>query len=223
MKLLKKGWQKNPNILGKVTGEYEIRTFKGNQRVRSPIAPQFQTLRRSPNIQKGSQKSDSNLGEMFYMEPNDTNFRRVQNMQNMSPLNDSNNINMRSPLKESNYENIQGNIMMPPNNNLISNQNYFMNNNNFDNSRSPNRINIGESPQENDYTIKSINRGQNIFNQNSPLNNNTGDRSYNMILNDTTGNIFLDQPMQQVESNQINENSNEIDQIPNPQNQREIL
>ena len=161
MKLFKKGWQKNPNILGKVTGEYEIKTFKGNQRVRSPIAPQFQTMRRSPNIQKGSQKSDSNLGEMFYMEPNDTNFRRVQNNQNMSPLNDSNNINMRSPLKESNYEYNEGNIMMPPNNNLI--------------------------------------------------------------LNDATGNIFLDQPMQQVEYNQTNENSNIIEQGPNLNNQRELL
>ena len=223
MKLFKKGWQKNPNILGKVTGEYEIKTFKGNQRVRSPIAPQFQTMRRSPNIQKGSQKSDSNLGEMFYMEPNDTNFRRVQNNQNMSPINDSNNINMRSPLKESNYEYNQGNIMMPPNNNLLSNQNYIMNNNNFDNTRSPNRINIGESPQDNDYIIRSINRGQNNYTQNSPMNNNAGDRSYNMILNDTTGNIFLDQPMQQVEYNQTNENSNIIEQGPNLNNQRELL
>ena len=55
------------------------------------------------------------------------------------------------------------------------------------------------------------------------MNNNPGDRSYNMILNDTTGNIFLDQPMQQVEYNQTNENSNIIEQGPNLNNQRELL
>ena len=81
-----------------------------------------------------------------------------------------------------------------PNMNLLNNQNYLMNVNNIDDSRSPRRINIGESPQEVDYTIKSINQVQNNINQNSPQNNNIGDRSYNMILNDT-GNIFLDQPM----------------------------
>ena len=83
MKLFKKGGQKYQNILGKVTGEYEIRTFKGNQRNRSPVGPPFQPMRRSPNIKKNSQNSDSNLGEMFYIEPNDSNFRRGQNM---SPL-----------------------------------------------------------------------------------------------------------------------------------------
>ena len=217
MKLFKKGGQKHPNILGKVTGEYEIKTFKGNQRLRSPVGPPFQTMRRSPNIKKGSQKSDSNLGEMFYVDPNDSNFRRGQNM---SPLNDSNNINIntRSPIKEQNYEYNQGNMMnIGPNMNLLNNQNYLMNVNNIDDSRSPRRINIGESPQEVDYTIKSINQVQNNINQNSPQNNNIGDRSYNMILNDT-GNIFLDQPMQQVGYNQINE----TDQIPNQMNQREL-
>ena len=198
MKLLKKGGQKNLNILGKVTGEYEIKTFKGNQRIRSPIGPPFQPVRRSPNIKKASQNSDSNLGEMFYVDPNDSNFRRGQNM---SPLNDSNNMNMntRSPYKDSNYDynyNYNRNKMMTiaPNNN----RNY-----------------LGESPQELDYNMRSIpqmrnNNMNNLNNTNinspQPQNNLTADRSYNMILNDT-GNIFLDQPMQQVGyTNQTTEN-----------------
>ena len=213
MKLFKKGGQKNLNILGKVTGEYEIKTFKGNQRIRSPIGPSFQTMRRSPNIKKNSQNSDSNLGEMFYVEPNDSNFRRGQNM---SPLNDSNNINTGSPYKEPNYEYNQGRMMnMQPNMNMLNNRNYLMNNN-IDDSRSPKTINVGETPQDIDY-----NRIRNNLNSNSPQiqNNYAGDRSYNMLLNDT-GNIFLDQPLQQVGyNNQINENDG---LIPNPQNQRDL-
>ena len=207
MKLFKKGGQKYQNILGKVTGEYEIKTFKGNQRIRSPIGPPFLPMRRSPNIKKNSQNSDSNLGEMFYVEPNDANFGRGQNM---SPLNDSNNLNTRSPLKEPNYEYNQGKMRtIAPNMNLIhTNRNYLMNNNNLDNSRSPKTINVGESPQEVDYNMRSIPQMRNNMNTGSPLpqNNYTGDRSYNMLLNDT-GNIFLDQPMQQVGfNNQLNEN-----------------
>ena len=188
MKLHKKGGQKYPSIAGRVTGEYEIRTFKGNQRVRSPMENTFQPMRRSPNIKKESQKSDSNFGEMFYVEPNDSNFRRGQNM---SPLNDSNNITSRSPLKESNYDNIRGKVINMNNRvqnmNILNNPNYIPNTN-MEESRSP-------SPPEQEYNYMSINRIQN--NSNSPQNNYVGDGSYNMILNDT-GNIFLDQPMQQV-------------------------
>ena len=203
MKLYKKGGQKNLNILGKVTGEYEIKTFKGNQRVRSPIGPPYQTIRRSPNVKKESQKSDSNLGEMFYVEPNDSNFKRGQNM---SPLNDSNNLNTRSPIKEPSYEYNQGGVVnMAPNMNLLNNQNYLMNNTNIEDSRSPRRINMGESPQEIDYNQRSINDTKNNITQNSPRMNYVGDGSYNMMLNDT-GNIFLDQPMQQIGYNQVNEN-----------------
>ena len=189
MKLFKKGGQKYPNISGRVTGEYEIRTFKGNQRIRSPVGNTFQPVRRSPNTKKESQKSDSNLGEMFYVEPNDSNFKRGQNM---SPLNDSNNnMNTRSPLKETNNEYSKGKVINLNNNaqnmNTLNNPNYLMNNN-FEDSRSP-------SPPELEYNMRSINRVKN--NSNSPQNNYVGDRSYNMILNDT-GNIFLDQPLQQV-------------------------
>lgn len=127
---------------------------------------------------------------MFYVEPNDANFGRGQNM---SPLNDSNNLNTRSPLKEPNYEYNQGKMRtIAPNMNLINtNRNYLMNNNNLDNSRSPKTINVGESPQEVDYNMRSIPQMRNNMNTGSPLpqNNYTGDRSYNMLLNDT-GNIF---------------------------------
>ena len=224
MKLYKKGGQKNLNILGKVTGEYEIKTFKGNQRVRSPIGPPYQTIRRSPNIKKESQKSDSNLGEMFYIEPNDSNFKRGQNM---SPLNDSNNLNTRSPIKEPSYEYNQGGVVtMAPNMNLLNNQNYLMNNTNIEDSRSPRRINMGESPQEIDYNQRSINDTKNNITQNSPRMNYVGDGSYNMMLNDT-GNIFLDQPMQQIGYNQVNENdlnANAIDrrEIQYPMNPRDF-
>jgi hypothetical protein len=67
---------------------------------------------------------------------------------------------------------------------------------NRERSRSPKTINIGESPQEMEYNIKTFNRRLKNNINNSPQNNYIGERSYNMMLNDT-GNIFLDQPMQQ--------------------------
>ena len=42
------------SILSNVIGECEIKTFKGNQRVNSPIVPKFQTKIQNQNIQKGS-------------------------------------------------------------------------------------------------------------------------------------------------------------------------
>ena len=78
-------------------GDYEIRTFTGNQRTRSPIQGYAQNYRRSPMRIYEQGTSESGMGEMIYLEPNETNFRRGQNM---SPLNDSRNMIMRSPIPQ---------------------------------------------------------------------------------------------------------------------------
>ena len=97
MKIMKKNGQKYPNNLYRAGGEYEIKTFTANQRNRSPIEfPQniTQNIRRSPNRIYEQGTSESALGEMIYLEPNEINYRIGQNM---SPLNDSRNMIMRSP------------------------------------------------------------------------------------------------------------------------------
>ena len=88
--------QQNINV-NRVTGDYEIRTFTGNQRSRSPIEAYSQNFRRSPMRAYEQGTSESAQGEMIYLDPNETNFRRGQNM---SPLNDSRNIIMRSPVTQ---------------------------------------------------------------------------------------------------------------------------
>ena len=189
--------QPNNNI-NRVTGDYEIRTFTGNQRSRSPIEAYSQNYRRSPMPPYEQGTSESLMGEMIYVDPNDTNFRRGQNM---SPLNDSRNVIMRSPITQNmrneygsggivnmsqqiNYSQIP---RMQQSSIEIERKERF--------SRSPKTINIGESPQEVEYNIRTLNRGR-ANNMNSPQNNFVADRSYNMLSNET-GNIFLDQPMQQ--------------------------
>ena len=97
MKIMKKNGQKYPNNLYRVGGEYEIKTFTSSQRNRSPIELSqniTQNIRRSPNRIYEQGTSESALGEMIYLEPNETNYRIGQNM---SPLNDSRNMIMRSP------------------------------------------------------------------------------------------------------------------------------
>ena len=188
--------QQNIN-LNRVTGDYEIRTFTGNQRSRSPIEGYSQNFRRSPMRAYEQGTSESAQGEMIYLDPNETNFRRGQNM---SPLNDSRNIIMRSPVTQ-NIRNEYGSggiINMSQHINYsqvprvqqttveIERKERF--------SRSPKTINIGESPQEVEYNIRTLNRGR--MHNMSPPANIVADRSYNMMSNET-GNIFLDQPMQQ--------------------------
>ena len=189
--------QQNIN-LNRVTGDYEIRTFTGNQRSRSPIEAYSQNYRRSPMRPYEQGTSESGLGEMIYVDPNETNFRRGQNM---SPLNDSRNIIMRSPVTQ-NIRNEYGSggiINMSQQINYsqiprvqqttveIERKERF--------SRSPKTINMGESPQDVEYNIRTLNRGG-MNNMNSPQGNFAGDRSYNMISNET-GNIFLEQQNQQ--------------------------
>ena len=186
------------NNRNNITGDYEIRTFTGNQRSRSPIEAYSQNFRRSPMPPYEQGTSESLIGEMIYVDPNDTNFRRGQNM---SPLNDSRNIIMRSPITQ-NMRNEYGSGGIV---NMSQQINYSQiprmqqttveveRKERF--SRSPKTINVGESPQEVEYNIRTLNRGR-MNNMNSPQGNFAGDRSYNMMSNEG-GNIFLDQPLQQ--------------------------
>ena len=184
----------------RVQTDYEKRTFTGNERNRSPMETYGQNYRRSPMRIYEQGTSESGMGEMIYLEPNETYNRRGQNM---SPLNDSRNMIMRSPVQQGirkDYGN--GGII-----NISRKLNYMQNqipqqiNNDIERremlSRSPKTINIGESPQEIEYNIKTINSGRmNNLDMNSPRPNFLNERSYNYMSNET-GNIFLDQPMQQ--------------------------
>ena len=92
-------------------------------------------------------------------------------------------------------------------------------------SRSPKTINVGESAQDMEYNIKTFNKRNNNLNMmNSPQNNFIGDRSYNMNSNET-GNIFLDQPMQQAynqQNEQFNFGLNDPRNVTIDQNSREM-
>ena len=196
-----------PNMnMNRVTGDYEIKTFTGNQRSRSPIEAYSQNYRRSPIRAYEQGTSESAQGEMIYLDPNDTNFRRGQNM---SPLNDSRNIIMRSPVTQ--------NIRNEYGSGGIINMSQHMNYSHIPRvqqatveierkerfSRSPKTINIGESPQEVEYNMRTLNRGR--MPNMSPPGNIVADRSYNMMSNET-GNIFLDQPLQQGGVNYMQQN-----------------
>ena len=180
-------------------GDYEIRTFTGNQRNRSPIQQYAQNYRRSP-MRIYEQGSESAMGEMIYLEPNETHFQRGQNM---SPLNDSRNMIMRSPIQQG-VRNEYGNggiVNMSQHYNYMQNQRVQQRNNDMERrevlSRSPKTINAGESPQEVEYNVKTLNSGRmNNMNMNSTKPNFLNDRSYNMMSNET-GNIFLEQNMPQ--------------------------
>ena len=184
----------------RMQGDYEIRTFTGNQRNRSPMQPYAQNYRRSPMRIYEQGTSESGMGEMIYLEPNETNYRREQNM---SPLNDSRNLIMRSPITQG-VRNEYGNggiVNMSQQLNYLQNQRSQKKSNDIEGremlSSSPKTLNIGESPQEIEYNMRTINSGgMNNNNMNSPRPNFLNDRSYNMMLNET-GNIFIDQPMQQ--------------------------
>ena len=227
MKVIKKIGQKCPSNVNRVTGEYQIRTVAGNQRNRSPIEATSLNMRRSPNRIDEQLNSDSALEEMIYLDPNEANFRRGQNM---SPLNDShNNMVTPSPNEGNRNDYTSGGIV-----NMTQRMNYLHHpryqQNNMDDrketsSRSPKTINVGESAQDMEYNIKTFNKRNNNLNMmNSPQNNFIGDRSYNMNSNET-GNIFLDQPMQQAysqQNEQFNLGLNDPRNVTIDQNSREM-
>ena len=107
MQVIKKSGQNYPNNVNRIQGDYEIRTFT-NQRNPSPNLASSQNIGRSPISIYDQGNSESALGEMFYLEPNETNFR---NAQNMSPLNDSRNMILRSPIEGNRNEIGSGGII----------------------------------------------------------------------------------------------------------------
>ena len=226
MKVIKKTGQKYPSNVNRVTGEYQIRTVAGNQRNRSPIEASSQNMRRSPNRIDEQLNSDSAFEEMI-VDPNEANFRRGQNM---SPLNDShNNMVTPSPNEGNRNDYTSGGIVnMTQRMNFLRHPRYQQNNmddRKETSSRSPKTINVGESAQDMEYNIKTFNKRNNNLNMmNSPQNNFIGDRSYNMNLNET-GNIFLDQPMQQAynqQNEQFNFGLNDPRNVTIDQNSREM-
>ena len=182
---------------------YEVRTFTTNIRNRSPMANQSNYIRRSP-MKKEQRPNDSGYGEMMYIESNDMNYRGEE----MSQI--QNNYIMRSPInREEVYAPYRQEFDRAQ---LETSQNIRMNNIgripqfNLDMdrrrerlSRSPKTINIGETPAEVEYNMRTV-QGRNrspkvsVANSPMPLDNPMGERSYNMMSE--TGNIFFDQPLQ---------------------------
>ena len=74
MRAFGKSGQKYPINVNRMRG-YDIRTFSGIPRNRSQFEfPKI--IRRSPNRIFEQGGSESALGEMFYLEPSDANYRR---------------------------------------------------------------------------------------------------------------------------------------------------
>ena len=182
---------------------YDVKTFTTNIRNRSPMANPSNYTRRSP-IKKDQRSIDSGGGEMMYIEPNDMNYR----VENMSQI--QNNYIVRSPINQNDefypqYQPEYDRAQLETSQNMRITQMGRIPQFNLDIdkrrerlSRSPKTINIGETPAEVEYnmrTVQGLNRSPKISTANSPMENPMVERSYNMMSE--TGNIFLDQPMQQ--------------------------
>ena len=214
MKIGKKGSQQiTKNVTQTV--EYEVKTFTSNVRNRSPMATNSYYVKRSPQraIPQGTIDSGAG-GEMIYIDPNEVNFRRTEDL-------NSQNYIIRSP--GMNYDERSGNNYVSYERREIDTSQQIQNRippqysmeieQRKDRSRSPKTINIGESPQEAEYNIRTLNRGRSPKYSyiNSPPEN--IERSYN-----GQGNIFLD-PMQNSFQRQTDfKNVQDISQ----QNSREI-
>ena len=183
------------------TNDYEIKTFTTNLRNRSPMATNSYYAHRSP-IKKDQRTIDSGTGEMVFVEPNDVNFRPNEEQSQIS-----NNFIMRSPGENKDdhlppYRNeyersqIETSQHFGYANTKIPQFSIDMEKRREKLSRSPKTINIGESAQEAEYNIRTLRgRSPRGSRDNSPQENPVIERSYNVLSE--TGNIFLDQPMQQ--------------------------
>ena len=184
------------------TTTYEIKTFTTNVRNRSPMATNSYYSRRSP-AKKDQHTIDSGAGEMMYVEPNDVNFRPNEDISQSN-----NNYIMRSPgevkeehvnyRKENEYERSQietSQHMGYAQPNRIPQFSIDMEQRRERLSRSPKTINIGESAAEAEYNMRTLRGRSPRISMNSPNENPVVERSYNVMSE--TGNIFLDQPMQQ--------------------------
>ena len=187
------------------TNDYEIKTFTTNLRNRSPMATNSYYSRRSPI--KKDHTIDSGVGEMVYVDPNEVNFRPNEEQ----PSQISNNYIMRSPGETRNDDHMQSyrnndyersqietsqHMGYARTNNRLPQFNIDMEKRREKLSRSPKTINIGETAQEAEYNIRTLRgRSPRISRENSRQDNPVVERSYNVLSE--TGNIFLDQPMQQ--------------------------
>ena len=184
------------------TNDYEVKTFTNNIRNRSPVAQNSYYARRSP-LKREQRTVDSGAGEMMYVEPNDVNFRQNEEVSQTRQF-----YLMRSPgaTKEENiqnYRNENERSQIETSQNLgytnISRIPQFsidMDKRREKLSRSPKTINIGETAKEVEYNMRTLRgRSPQISRMNSPQDIPVVERSYNIMSE--TGNIFLDQPMQQ--------------------------
>ena len=175
---LKRGNQKPNKAKEKKVVEYEIKNYGGNaNRNRSP-----------PNkYSKGSPKvdidGDSPRGEMAYIEPNEVEIKNYQ---------------MRSPIRmvEAKDKKIKNRDTVERENNKKEYGQYqksVIDSRREKLKRSPKTINLGETAQEVEYNIKSINRPRGNKNEKDQNKNDKDgsviERTYNMISNEA-GNIL---------------------------------
>ena len=193
------------------TAQEDIRT--STYQSRSP-EPHQTNEKRSPYHQMGSM--ESGFGEMLYVEPNEINFRRSGMM---SPLpTETHHSRARSPtinlgqsvlsvvrndLEKADYTYAYKRAIPPMNlEKMEKNTKRIV--------RSPKTINIGESPQEVEYNLRTLNAGRrsptnlskattlsNYIQQPSTTNQYQSYQSYINMPSNEPGNIFLDQPMVQ--------------------------
>ena len=197
MKFLKKVSQPiNQDKSNKQVG-YEIKTFTTNFRNRSPMAQNSYYARRS-SMKREQKTIDSGGGEMMYVEPNDVNFRQNDFKNNYvmrSPGigRDDNVPNYRNEFERSQIDTSQQ--MGYTNTSRIAQYNIDIDKRRERLSRSPKTINIGETPQEVEYNMRTLRGRSPRISMGSQQENPVIERSFNVISE--TGNIFLDQPMQQ--------------------------
>ena len=198
----------------------EYQTSSINSRSRSPPSNFFN---RSPirTDQTNILIDGSGYGEMLYLDPNEVNYQRTQAM---SPMTETRRSGGRSPnayqsivstvrndLNErTDTANVMGRRPIPTLTMNLENKRERL-------SRSPKTINIGDTAQEIEYNIKTLNQGKrnpknnNINMNNSGMINNNNNmlyQSYGNINNNEAGNIFLDQPIQQASFIQSNDQIN---------------
>ncbi len=200
----------------------EYQTSSINSRSRSPPSNFFN---RSPirTDQTNILIDGSGYGEMLYLDPNEVNYQRTQAM---SPMTESRRSGggrspnayqsivstVRNDLNErTDTANVMGRRPIPTLTMNLDKQRERL-------SRSPKTINIGDTAQEIEYNIKTLNQGKrspknnnnNMIMNNSGMNSNNNMlyQSYGNINNNEAGNIFLDQPIQQASFIQSNEQIN---------------
>ena len=174
--------------------EYEIKTYGSTAgRNKSPGYSNNQfSNKRSPK--RRDEEGNEVQGEMNYINPNEMNILNKIRSPIRIPSNKGNpkkyreNTEREDIAKNNDYieYKIPSNAM-----NLDSRKDRF--------KRSPKTINLGETPQEVEYNMKSVNRQKNFIKETlkeKDKDNSIIEKTYNMITNEA-GNIFLDQPIHQ--------------------------